>query len=32
LLEKVKMLKQENKKLMILLKESEGMITEKIGR
>ena len=32
LLDKVKTLKQENKKLMLLLKESETMITDKIGK
>jgi cell fate (sporulation/competence/biofilm development) regulator YlbF (YheA/YmcA/DUF963 family) len=32
LLDKVKALKQENKKLMSLLKESENMITDKISK
>ena len=32
LLDKIKVLKQENKTLMGLLKESESMITEKIGK
>ena len=32
MLEKVKLYQQENKKLMQLLKESEAMITEKIGK